>query len=697
MLGTAHDHGDQNPGRTDAEQADRADRADGPDDVSRAPRDPRNPRNTGSAVETTRVDELFREVDDRFSDLERQYAQARSDLRPVDPSEEMVGTGDPAAASAARFELVSQVAALTAEVELRNNELDERDALLAEFSDRMMVFEQRLRSGESAERSLVTMRSELHEERREVARLGALLDARATERHELAEITQRLQNEKNHLDTLLSTAIERFDEAEQVRTDLGEKLTRLESAREAEAAEHQERYHELSEARAEMRRLTELVDELTLARDEANRRADKSESRFERRANEVNYLQRRIDSLTGQLNDVDATNEETTRLHKENLLLARQLQDAEAQLAAKTNEVAEARIASDRGAVLAAEHDQLVARINELEAESGAVGRAEREAPAERSEISDLVARARDLGVRRGQVAAPAAAQIIETPVIETPIIETPSAEASGAIEDLSDAADPVEVDDEHGVEGAVDEANSSRNSPFSDAAEVNDAVAAPEPAPDPGDGPDTDVSIEFDAPFLDLSADLSAGVPNESNDHEVAAWAALDEPGEIGELGETGEADSTDDVPLFELGSARRRLVLPANVKPDTPAAFQFLVDRPGVVAVVDARSFCKRTGARPSELFHRLEALRDRYDLPIEVVLTPVSTPVGGAPDLSAVGVHHVTGSDTVADRVRALCLGFPKDQPIIVIAGDDHVRRASIAEEANVVDPAVVFDVT
>ena len=96
-----------------------------------------------------------------------------------------------------------------------------------------------------------------------------------------------------------------------------------------------------------------------------------------------------------------------------------------------------------------------------------------------------------------------------------------------------------------------------------------------------------------------------------------------------------------------------------------------------------------------RPSELFNRVAALRDHFDLPIEVVVTPVSTPVGGAPELPAIGVHHVTGADTVADRIRGLCMGFPADQPLIVVAGDDHVRRAAIGEEANVVEPAAVLN--
>ena len=72
----------------------------------------------------------------------------------------------------------------------------------------------------------------------------------------------------------------------------------------------------------------------------------------------------------------------------------------------------------------------------------------------------------------------------------------------------------------------------------------------------------------------------------------------------------------------------------------------------------------------------------------------MTPVSTPVGGAPDLPAVGVHEVTGADTVADRVRSLCRGFPADQQLVVIAGDDYVRRAAIGEEANVLDPTAAF---
>jgi len=142
------------------------------------------------------------------------------------------------------------------------------------------------------------------------------------------------------------------------------------------------------------------------------------------------------------------------------------------------------------------------------------------------------------------------------------------------------------------------------------------------------------------------------------------------------------------------EASSRRKRAILPADLVPNTPEAVAYLLNQPGVTAIVDARSTCGRTGIRPSELFDKIAQLRDHFDLPIEVVVTPVSTPVGGAPDLPAVGVHHVTGADTVADRIRALCMGFPSDQALVVIAGDDHVRRAAIAEEANVIEPASVL---
>ncbi len=133
----------------------------------------------------------------------------------------------------------------------------------------------------------------------------------------------------------------------------------------------------------------------------------------------------------------------------------------------------------------------------------------------------------------------------------------------------------------------------------------------------------------------------------------------------------------------------------MPDNLVPNTPEAVSFLLAQPGLTAIVDARSTCGRAGIRPSELFARIAQLRDHFDLPIEVVVTPVSTPVGGAPDLPAIGVHHVTGADTVADRIRSMCMGFPADQALVVITGDDHVRRASIAEEANVLEPASVLN--
>ena len=159
--------------------------------------------------------------------------------------------------------------------------------------------------------------------------------------------------------------------------------------------------------------------------------------------------------------------------------------------------------------------------------------------------------------------------------------------------------------------------------------------------------------------------------------------------------LDEITHYESEEPALIPEAAASRKRTILPADLVPNTPEAVAHLLNQPGVTAIVDARSTCAHTGIRPSELFERVAALRDHFDVPVEVVVTPVSTPVGGAPDLPAIGVHYVTGADTVADRIRALCMGLPADQALVVIAGDDHVRRAAIGEEANVVEPTVVLN--
>ena len=52
-------------------------------------------------------------------------------------------------------------------------------------------------------------------------------------------------------------------------------------------------------------------------------------------------------------------------------------------------------------------------------------------------------------------------------------------------------------------------------------------------------------------------------------------------------------------------------------------------------------------------------------------------------------------MSGADTVADRIRALCMGLPADQPLVVIAGTDQVWRAASGQDANVVEPAVILN--
>jgi hypothetical protein len=693
---------------------------------------------------------LFREVDNRFNTLEAQYAAARQDLTTADVEESLART-DPIAASAARYELVSEVATLRADVERQASELDERDRMLAELSNRIEGFEERLREADDIERAAGTTRQELHEERRELARVRALLDASAAEREELSDVAQRLKNEKDHVDLLLATAIERFEEVDQIRSQLGDDLERLEAARQAEAADHDNRFHDLTDAKAEARRLAELVDDLTTTRDDAVRRADKAESKNERRGNEVNYLNRRIESLTERANESDALAAESKRLSEENALLNRRIGDLERELESQTAQALASAAAVEAIADRSAQHDDLVARIAELE--EAATRRETAQPVAETStELQDLAQRARSLGSQRSSgayeplasntPAPPAlvpALPLVEAPVVEAPVVEAPSiptppppadapAAPAIAVPSAADAPAPpaLPVVESPVVGSPADEGVELPvagiplpEAPVLDIADIP-VVEYPTPAPDAGsyqapslaipgmtppapptpptpevaepvwasDAPDKGIEAPTGAaPVLDVSA-MTA--PQE-------AVPVAEAPAPVVEPDVAGSGSTRSSSSLFVDAAGRSRMVLPPEMEPDTPEAVEYLLSQPSVTAIVDARSFCGRTGVRPSELFERIAALRDRFDVPVEVVVTPVSTPVGGAPNLAAIGVHRVTGADTVSDRVRALCLGFPPDQPIVVVAGDDHVRRAAIGEEANVVDPAVVIDVT
>ena len=225
-------------------------------------------------------------------------------------------------------------------------------------------------------------------------------------------------------------------------------------------------------------------------------------------------------------------------------------------------------------------------------------------------------------------------------------------------------------------------------NAPPEDAAVVEPTAAEDSVASGDGAAVEDAAAVEDSTPVQD-----TAVVEFVADEIPLVTLEQPDEP-------QTLVADPVAAVPTPSLAShasdVRKRTILPADMVPNTPEAVAFLLNQPGVIAIVDARSTCGRTGIRPSELFDRIATLRDHFDVPVEVVVTPVSTPVGGAPDLPAIGVHYVTGADTVADRIRALCMGFPSDQPLVVIAGDDHVRRAAIGQEANVVEPTVVLNV-
>lgn len=647
------------------------------------------------------VGDLFRDVDDRFERLEQQYLEARSDFS-SDTYDPALTQGDPVAASAARFELVEQIATLRADVERQAAELDERDRMLAELSERLLDFETRHRAAGEAADAAESLRQQLFDEHRQLTRVQALLDASIAEREELAGAAQRLQQDNEELESRLTHALARFDEVEQSRNSLADGVAQLEAAREAETGEHATRLEELHEARGELRELKEQLEELTMSRDEAAKRADRVEHDVERRANEVSYLNRRIESLSERAGESDDLEARVRELTGEQSLLNRRIGDLERELESKSAEAVASTRAVETLAERAAQHDELLLRVRELEASarSSSVRAAgvspEPAGPA--SELQQLASRARTLGEQRSSSdyeplgveglasrvdddhdVVPAATTSAPTP----PQIEVPQVSAS-AIAAPQVSVPQIEIPQVPAPTAAPEISIPQIEMPGTSAPHI--AVPVIETPQRQAPGIEIPAHSEL-AEAPPSAVELSMLPPPPTFDDEIIAPPS---PAPRATYGSgTSPTQTVDDD-----RTSRRRLVLPAEMDPETPQAVEYLLNQPRLTAVVDARSVCARAGLRPSDLFSHLERLRDRYDLPIEVVTTPVSTPVGGAPQLPAIGVHHVGGADTVADRVRALCMGFPADQQLVVIAGDDHVRRAAISQQANIVDPAIAL---
>lgn len=757
---------------------------------------------TGDEEADRLVDDLFREVDDQFADLEREYHQAREGMATAD-SERRDKTGDALVASNERFELMSQVATLQAEVSRQRDELDERDRMLTALGDKIAGFEADIANRDETLAELTTARHDAADARREQARLSALLDARAAERQELADVAHRLQNERDNLQDLLTTALARFDEAESAIAQMDDKLRHLEAARDTAAREHDARAHELIESRAEMSKLTDQLADLTRSSEAATERAVRAEALAERRTNEAGYLNRRIEALAEKVQEAEAVETEAKNLRRELVLVERRISELERALDAAKSEAAASNAAVDAIADRTADYDELVAKVARLQEERDAAWEAASgyprvpmppdEVEQEPDDVAALADQARELGARRASEAE-LAANAAEDAADAARAGEA-SSSADEATREPHDGAPRLDA-----ISGAAGHAGGpivmpATDDEFDDAAAAQDALAGLEEldeddialidddlamltADEPtAAAPTGQGIIEFDGneslPRIDLggfdaqadpavagtteppssaprvtapgvvidsieiptaddaadSAEIptaddtadSAEIPSADDTADSAEVATADEPDQVEEPGpeviplitldHLAGSDESDDTagaddgagsddrlpPVVAPGTpaARKRTILPADLEPNTPEAVAHLLNQPGVTAIVDARSTCGRTGIRPSELFERIQRLRDHFDVPVEVVVTPVSTPVGGAPDLPAIGVHYVTGADTVADRIRALCMGLPADQPLVVIAGDDHVRRAAIGEEANVVEPGAVLN--
>jgi chromosome segregation ATPase len=647
---------------------------------------------TGEEEVESLVDGLFREVDDQFADLEREYSQARKDL--AQSSLDRTDTPSNALqASNERFELMSQVATLQAEVSRQADELDERDRMLNELGDKIAGFETELAQHNGVSAELHAARQETLDERREQARMSALLEARAAERQELVDVANRLQNDRDHVQELLTTALSRFDDAEVQMVQMDDKIRHLATTGHTAGHEHDVRAHELIESRAEASKLADRIKEMAKSTADADQRAEKSEALAERRSNEAGYLNRRIDALNDKVEAAGAVETEATSLGRELTLAERRITELERELATQRSEAAAAVVAVDAIARRTSDYDEVLTKNEQLrqerdkawDAASGPV----QQAPAEPEPSADpgsLAQRARELSTRRANDAAlaaeaaeQAAAQAVAQALEESQNKPAATAEAESTIEGAPDAElRDLDEEDVGVIEADLAELEPEHQKPANNEPLAQQLVEK------------VSMVAGVDMPVFELgNTNIAAGlvlprVP-EFVPEEVREPAVVVEPAPAHGAHIIGS----------DTMATRKRTILPADFKPNTPEAVAHLLNQPGVTAIVDARSTCSRTGIRPSELFEHIALLRDHFDVPVEVVITPVSTPVGGAPDLPAIGVHHVTGADTVADRIRALCKGFPADQALVVIAGDDHVRRAAIGEEANVIEPAAIID--
>jgi len=673
-----------------------------------------NRQPTGSAqvdavtpAEASTSDALSIEVDDQFADLEREYIQAREEL--VATRSRRNSPSDALEASTERFELVSQVATLRAEVSRQADELDERDRMLNELGDKITGFEAEIALGESVSQELHAARQQTLEERREQARLSALLDARAAERQELADVANRLQHDRDHIQELLNTALARHDDAESRLAQMDDKIRHIEAERDTGAHEHEARAHELIESRAEMSKLSDRLDDMAKQTAEAHVRAEKAEALAERRANEASYLNRRIAAMTEKIEAADSFEDDANNLRRELTIAERRITDLERQLASEQSESAAARAAVETIAERTSDYDELVAtndrlRMERDEASTAASGPASTATLTEVEPVtepsasaSSLAERAHELSARRANEAAmaaeaaevAAARQVVDTTIAVDELEDLDNDDLSIIDNDLDRFKTPAGIP-AMATEAALPRVLDTTHLPETEQpapAQLAPEPSAPEPpapAP-PSPEPPAPAPPAPEPPALVAPIEVEAGdTPQIVMDPAALVPAAFTSPVQTPSL-----------APAFS--EERKRAILPAHLEPNTPEAVAHLLNQPGVTAIVDARSTCGRTGIRPSELFERVAALRDFFDVPVEVVVTPVSTPVGGAPDLPAIGVHHITGADTVADCVRALCMGFPADQPLVVIAGDDHVRRAAIGQQANVVEPAAVLNLS
>ena len=335
---------------------------------------------TGDEEAESLVDNLFREVDDQFKDLEREYSRAREDLAVAEPGRSDTPS-DALEASNERFELLSQVATLQAEISRQAAELDERDRLLGELGEKIAGFQADIAERDEMLQELHAAKQEALDERREQARLSALLDARAAERQELADVAQRLQNERDHVQELLTTSLARFDDAEVVRVQMEDKLRHLEAARDTAADEHDARAHELIESRAEMSKLADQLDELSRQATAADERAEKAEALAERRANEAGYLNRRIDAMNDKLDAATEIEQQLGNVQHELARVERRNTELERDLATAQSEAAAAQAAVDAIAERTADYDELVAQITVLEEERDAAWLAASGAP----------------------------------------------------------------------------------------------------------------------------------------------------------------------------------------------------------------------------------------------------------------------------------------------------------------------------